>query len=476
MLPGKWVYDDKYNADSNHLRTRAHWVVCGNFDQIAEDNYNIYSAVANQLSVQILFIIIAIHDLECWQYDFVTAYLNAKIPGNRVILMQQPKGLKDSTGRVCQLQKALYGLRRSAKWWFNTLTPVLGKYGFESINSNCCIFRYRNRGIIILLYVDNMLIAAPTTQAIHETRNILMKEFEIKELGPAQLFLGLQITRNRTDRTVYLTQEGYVDKILAKFGKTDLNPVTTPYRHGLELPARWEPLTDQTDYISQTASLNFLSYGTRPDITFTVNKLSQANKGPSKEHVELLQHLWHYIKGTKALGIKLGGKYNPQDLELKAYSNAAFADDLFTQASTGRYVVFLAGGPILWQSKRQSLVTISTTEAEFVNLTPTARSLLWVAQMLKDFDIGTRLPRIIYTDSQNACLTVLNPVNQARTRHIDLRYKWVIECVQKHDFAIVHVSTHDMVADGLTKALQRIRHAGFVKQLGLLIAPKAETD
>ena len=154
-------------------------------------------------------------------------------------------------------------------------------------------------------------------------------------------------------------------------------------------------------------------------------------------------------------------------MELRAYSDAAFADDLLTRASTGGHIIFLAGGPILWQSKRQSLVTASTTEAEFINLTPTARNLLWIRATCQDFGIAVDLPIVLFTDSQNARLTVLNPINQARTRYIDLRYKWVIQRTSRGDFHIIHVRTDEMVADGLTKALPRIRHAAFVKQLGL---------
>ena len=465
VLPGKWVYDDKYDIDGNHIRDRARWVICGNFEGAFTNPHEAYSAVASRISVRIYLTKVAIENLECYAFDYVTAYLNAGIPPDQIVYMQQPKGLEDGTDRVCLLRKALYGLKRSARWWFDTITPILKEHGFEAIDTDCCVFRHPAKGALIILYVDDMLIAAPTTAIIEETRTILANEFELKELGPVQSFLGLQVTRDRENRTIYLSQEAYVDKILAKFDKQSINPVSTPSQANLTLPAAWEPVTDQqSSYIAETASLNYLATGTRPDISFTVSKLSQANKGPSKEHIGLLNHLWRYIKGTKSLGIKLGGRSN---MDLRAYSDAAFADDLLTRASTGGHVIFLAGSPILWQSKRQSLVTTSTTEAEFINLTPTARDLLWIKATCQDFGIPVDLPIVLFTDSQNARLTVLNPINQARTRYIDLRYKWVIQRTDRGDFEVVHIGTNDMVADGLTKALPRIRHAAFVKQLGL---------
>ena len=171
--------------------------------------------------------------------------------------------------------------------------------------------------------------------------------------------------------------------------------------------------------------------------------------------------------GTRDLGILLGGKYDPLDIHLKAYCDAAFADELVSRYSTAGHVIFVAGGPIYWTSKRQTLVTLSITEAEFINLTPTGCSILWIKALLEELGYSQIAPQLLFTDSANAMAIALNPFEKQRTRHIDIRYKWVIDKVAKGEFVIQHVDTKNQIADGLTKGLQKESHANFVRFLNM---------
>ena len=156
-----------------------------------------------------------------------------------------------------------------------------------------------------------------------------------------------------------------------------------------------------------------------------------------------------------------------RNLGLHVYADSGFADVLGTRFSTTGHVVFLAGGPIFWKSRKQTLVCLSSTESEFINLTPAGLSLLWIHNLLKDLGHEQLKPMIMFTDLANARLIALNPLQTARTRYIDIQYKWIIDRIGKGDFDIRHVGTRDMVADGLTKALPREKHVGFVRLLGL---------
>ncbi len=162
---------------------------------------------------------------------------------------------------------------------------------------------------------------------------------------------------------------------------------------------------------------------------------------------------------------------NPTNLHLRAYGDASFATDLITRASVGGHIVMINDCPITWKAKKQRLVTLSSTEAEFINLTPTALSLLWVATKLKDAGYEQNTPLLMFTDSANARAVALNPLNTARTYHIDVRLKWIIQRLAVGEFQLNHVGTNDMVADGFTKPFSGAKHAQFVKQLGLCTAP-----
>src|SRR5580700_2974952 len=410
VLPGKWVLDVKLNAQGEWERNRARWVVCGNYENTeswaAQD---VYAAVANSASVKLFFTLVAINDYECYQYDIVTAFLNAYCKGE-TIYVEQPHGFTDGTRRVCRVKRALYGLRKAPLWWFETICEALKKHGFEPMTSDMCLFKNDKLNALLILYVDDVLIAAPSIEGIHEIREILASYYELKEFGEVQEFLGIAIVRDRKKKQIFLHQRAFTERILERFGYTEHNAVSTPWNSTFSLPTEWEKIPEASEHYSQqTGSINYLSCHTRPDITFTSNRLASGNCGPSPTHWKALQHLFRYLIGTKELGILLGGQYNPTDIDLKAYCDAAYADDLYTRYSTAGHIIFVAGGPIYWTSKKQTLVTLSTTEAEFINITPTGCSLIWIKSLLQELGYSRNTPELIFTDSANALAMALNP-------------------------------------------------------------------
>ena len=469
ILPGKWVLDKKFNAKGEWDRNRARWVVCGNFENAeswaAQD---VYAAVANSASVKLFFTLVAINDYECYQYDVVTAFLNAPCKGDPIYI-EQPHGFTDGTTRVCRLNRALYGLRKAPLWWFETICEALKQHGFEPMTSDMCLFKNDRLSALLLLYVDDVLVGASDLHKIRKIEEILAFHYELKEFGEVQEFLGISIVRNRQKKQVFLHQKGFTERILERFGYSDLSAAATPWNAHFQLPIEWEKLPEGSAlYSQQTGSTNYLSCHTRPDITFISNKLAGGNSGPSPTHWKALQHLFRYLVGTKDLGILLGGQYTMDNLDLKAYCDAAFADELVSRYSTAGHVVFVAGGPIYWISKKQTLVTLSTTEAEFINLTPTGCSLIWIKSLLQELGYLNQGPKLIFTDSANALAIAMNPFERQRTRHIDIRFKWIIDRVKKQEFRLQHVGTEFQVADGFTKGLSKDKHRGFVRQLNMV--------
>ncbi|KAL2149535.1 hypothetical protein VTH82DRAFT_8186 [Thermothelomyces myriococcoides] len=468
ILPSKWVYDEKTDPSTGKKTPRARWVVCGNFDEGSWKAQDVYAAVVNSVTVKIFFAIVAIEDLECYQFDFKTAFLNAPIPDGVDYHVELPPGLNKPPGMACKLKKALYGLRQSPLYWFLALKPVLEEIGFEAIPSDLCLFHHNQTGALLVLYVDDMLMGARDVSIVNDIRDRIREKYDLKELGEPKRFLGLDVIRDRPNRKIFLSQETYITALLRKIGMDNANPAKTPWRSKLELPRVWEKMEDKKNwYATRTGQLNWLACNTRIDIAYTVSRLCEANNGPSQQHIDALHHLYRYLAGTRSYGIELGGKMDINDLKLTAFADASWADDPLHRYSTGGHVVFLAGGPVLWKTKKQTFVALSTTEAEFANLTPTAYSLQWVSQILKECGYPQPVAPIIFTDSKNAYTNVMNPLNVARTRTIDIRYKWVIEKHQEGQFRLEHVNGIEMVADGLTKPLEREKHAHFLRLLGM---------
>lgn len=465
-LDGKWVYDMKY-PEGKEPYARARWVVRG--DQEREDYTvsELYTAVAHIASVRLFYALVAILDYKTAQADVTTAFLNAK--ARKVIYVRQPHNYEDGTGRVCRLNRALYGLPISPAWWFETATEELTALGFTPLFTETCIFR-RDDGVLLILYVDDMIVAAATKKQVEAVMREIDQKFEIKQLGEMKEFLGLQISRDRENRHIFIHQAKFIEKMITKFSDGTLKPAKTPWPQKLEIPSDWrdeKPVMLQTEWLQRTGSSNYLSMGTRPDITFTSQKLSEANSGPSGHHEKVFKHLLRYLSGTTTLALILGGKYNIYDLKPRVYADASFADDRETRCSSAGHIVFVGDGPIFWKSKKQTIVATSSTEAEFMNLTPAGMSLLWITQVLREAGYEQPTPWVLYTDSQNARLAVLNKRNAARTRHIDIRFKWVIQKTEEGYFDLRQVRTDEMITDGLTKALGAINHEKFLIQLRL---------
>jgi hypothetical protein len=180
-----------------------------------------------------------------------------------------------------------------------------------------------------------------------------------------------------------------------------------------------------------------------------------------------MKHLFRYLTGTIDYGITLGGNYSPHDFQLRAFADASFANDVITRYSVGGHVIFAAGEPVLWKSKKQTFVAFSTTEAEFANLTPAGQAVVWVNRILEGFGAKQPKPMVLFTDSANAAKTVLNPLKTARTRTLDIRYKWIIDRTAKGDFDIQQIPGEEMAADGLTKPLLPEKHNRFCIMMGI---------
>jgi hypothetical protein len=256
---------------------------------------------------------------------------------------------------------------------------------------------------MILLYVDDYVIRATTNKAIDAAYAMFDTLYSNKRIGEPRAFLGMQIHRDRLNRTIFLHQQAYVESLITLFTEGVIDAAKTLWPPKTVIPHGWKShntVITSTDWLQRTGRLNWLASLTRPDIAFTTSRLSEANAGAKDIHLQVFKHLLRYLKGTSMYGIKLGGKgYTRHDLHLRTYADASFADRLEDRASTGGHVVFLANGPVLWKSKKQTLVTLNTTEAEFINLTPAAISTMWVDNLLEDLGARQPTPLVMFTDS-----------------------------------------------------------------------------
>jgi hypothetical protein len=391
------------------------------------------------------------------------------------LYLQQPEGFVDdkNPNYVLKLNKALYGLKQSARIWQITLKEALIKLGFEVLQADNCIFINRNTNVILCVYVDDIAAIGPNTKVIDDFIKDLEKYFKIKNLGPIKDYLGIDFIRDSNSNTLKLSQSNYIQKVLDKFGLSQAKSAITPFDAKTKLePNNTTANTDQTKlFQSIIGSLLYITLGTRPDIAFAVIKLSRFASNPSTEHITAAKRVLRYLKSTIDYSIT----YSNTSSYASGYCDSDYAGDLAKAKSTFGWIFYLANGPISWKSKLGSIIAQSTTEAEYIAINAAAKEAVYIKSLLQELGYYKQDRFPLYTDNNGALLLAKNPVFHERTKHIAVKFHYIRDLINKGIIDLYYISTNDQKADGLTKALEKIKFQAFLVQLGLLV-PKATLE
>lgn len=437
-IKNRWVFvtkpdsggETKDHVRGNNKDYRAH-VVAKGFTQVAGIDYEeMFAPVARLDSLRLLLSLAATYDWEIHQIDIKSAYLNGLL--DEEIYMEQPKGFEilGKENKVCRLRKAIYGLKQAGRQWHEHLQDSLRVFGFEKlISGDVSIFFKHNEGdqiIIILVYIDDMAIFG-SREHVQATKEFIGSRYKYTDLGEIKHFLGLRISRNRSKRTLTIDQTEYIQRIITRFDMENCRPVYTPLDSNTVLAANPEKESDSSltaCYQQLIGSLMYAMLGTRPDICFTVNKLSQYGANPSHEHLLAAQHVLQYLSATRSQ--KLIYRTN-DSTELIGYSDSDWAGDRDDRRSTTGYTFILSGGAVAWATQKQRTVALSSTEAEYMALTETSKHAQWTVSLLQQLSFDLDLPIDIFTDSEGAQAISANNVYHKRTKHIDIKYHYIRE-------------------------------------------------
>jgi len=215
-------------------------------------------------------------------------------------------------------------------------------------------------------------------------------------------------------------------------------------------------------YRAAVGSLMYLAIATRPDIAFAVSTVAQFSQDPGPEHWEAVKRIYRYLLGTKRLALTFrAGKQG-----LEGFTDADGASQEHRHAISG-YAYILDGGAVSWASKKQELVTLSTTEAEYVAATHAAKEGVWLCRLVEEVFRPLAHPTPLHSDSQSAIALTKDGSYHARTKHIDIRYHFIRFVVDNGSLRLLYCPTEDMVANTLTKALPSVKVKRFAASLGL---------
>lgn len=450
-LTSRWVLREKEEGVA-----KARLVVRG-FEQKEGIDYDeIFSPVANFTSIRTLFCIAAAKGMKIAKFDVKTAFLYGKV--KEELFMEIPEGFEKVKGKICKLLKSIYGLKQAPSDWKGTLTTSLLKAGWICLITDPCIFKSQDGKAFIGVHVDDILAISEDWCHIDCLNEKLSEDFEMKMEKNPSSYLNIAIEMN--EKEIRLSQTGYTETVLKNFGMHDAKPVATPM-----IPAYSktpDPLSKtKFQYREAVGSLLYLSNKTRPDIAFAVSYASRFLDSPKESDVETVKRTLRYLKGNSNDGIAFKRE---GDLKLEIFCDSDFAGDVTTRKSTSGYVIFLNKGPVTWTSRKQSLVALSSTDAEFIAATEAARELIRLTNFLNEL-IGQDISKSIFIDNQGAIQQIKNGIFTKGTKHIEVKEHFLHERYMKGDFQLNYIPTNENVADILTKALQATKFNLFKRQL-----------
>ncbi|KAL0462665.1 UNVERIFIED_CONTAM: Retrovirus-related Pol polyprotein from transposon RE1 [Sesamum latifolium] len=458
----KWVFKTKLRADGTIERHKARLVAKG-FNQIAGIDYNDnFSPVAKTVTVRLFLTLAAAHGWPLQQIDVNNAFLHGRLDED--LYMTPPEGYEVAPDMVCKLERSIYGLKQVSRQWNAELMSKLLEFGFKQSAHDHCLFTKNTSTdfMALLVYVDDILLTTPTVHLIQSLKEFLHSLFTIKDLGEARYFLSLEIARSSDG--LYVAQNKYIRDIIQDIGLKNAKSTSTPFPLGLKLSEHCGALlADPEQYRRLIRRLLYLGF-TRPDISHSVQQLSQFLTRPCEEHLRATVHVVRYLKGTPSKGLFLP---STSSFLLRAYCDADWASYTDSRRSLTGFCIFFGDALVSWKTKKQTTVSHSTAEAEYWSMAAMVCELRWISYILSDLGLVVKLPIQLFCDNQAALHIMANPVFHECTKHIELDCHVVRDAYKDGFVSPSFVRSASQLADLFTKPLPLKIFAALLDKLGL---------
>ena len=461
----KWVFKTKKDAAGIVTKHKARLVAKGYIQRQGIDFDEVFAPVARLESVRLLLAHAACQGWAVHHMDVKSAFLNGVL--QEEVYVEQPPGfvLHGHENKVLHLVKALYGLRQAPRAWYAKLDESLIGLGFRRSASEHAVYLRGTgaRRLVVGVYVDDLIIAGGNQVDIDTFKDQMKATFKMSDLGLLHYYLGLEMSQ--TEAGITICQSSYAAKILETAGLTDCNSSATPMEPRLKLSkVSSAPAIDPTMYRSVVGSLRYL-VNTRPDLAYSVGFISRFMENPTTEHLAVMKRVLRYVAGTLHFGCHYKRKKDPQ---LVGYSDSDMAGDIDTRKSTSGILFFLGDNTITWQSQKQKIVALSSCEAEYIAASTGACQGVWLARLLAELKGEEANTVTLKIDNESAIALSKNPVFHDHSKHIDIRYHFIRECVEEDRVMLQSIGTTEQLADILTKALGRAHFCEMRSRIGVV--------
>jgi hypothetical protein len=504
----RWVFAVKCDTNNIVEKFKARLTARGFSQQHGVDYFHTFSAVVQYRSLRLLLALAAQRGMKLELMDVVTAYLHADLP--ETVYMQLPEGISSSENngrnrlqaRVWRLRKALYGLKQAGREWGKLLRSFLLEQSFTQLRSDSCVYvkRAASGGLMLVsTYVDDIPSAVDASAAAEwgDIKRHFERRFDIKFLGDAEWLLNMRIARCPSSGSITLDQQAYTEQLLANVGGFEqCRTVSTPSAQE-ELSSSMAPSSAEerrtmatVPYRTVVGALNYLAHSTRPDIAHAVQQVSQYSQDPGAKHWAAVKQILRYLAGTCALGLRFAasssGSAGQLSQPLVSYVDASHGTCADSMRSTTGWVLGLGEGNwIDWCTRKQTVVALSSCEAEYMALAAAAQGVLWARQFMEEVARVAQQPQqltdsaarpstlLMQGDNKSAIAMAVNNSAHAGSRHIRLRYHFIREQVEDGSLTLQWVPTGRQLADVLTKPLHG---QAFRQWRDRLVAPPASSS
>nr|GEV89136.1 hypothetical protein [Tanacetum cinerariifolium] len=459
IIKMKWLWKNKRDEENTIIRNKSCLVAKGYAQKVEVDFEESFAPVARLEAVR-LFIAYAAHkSFTVYQMDVKTTFLYGPLKEKVYDGFVDPY----HPDKVYHLKKALYGLKQAPRAWYDELSNFLVSKRFSkgSIDPTLFITKHGEDILLVQIYVDDITFGSTNPKLSKQFEKLMHIMFEMSMMGELKFFLGFQI--HQSPRGIFINQVKYAQEILIKHGMTSCDSIGTPMamKH-LDADLSGIPV-DQTKYQSMVGALMYLT-ASRPYIVHATCYCARYQAKPTEKHLTVVKRIFRYLKNTNNMGL-----WYPKDtgFELTAFSDLDHAGCLDSRNSISGGIQFLGGDKLVsWSSKKQDCTSMSSAEAEYVSLSACCAQVLWMRTQLIDY--GFHFDKIpMYCDSKAAIAISYNPVQHSRTKHIDVRYHFIKEKVEKGIIELFFVETEYQLADLFTKALSKDSFKYLVRRLGM---------
>ncbi|KAJ9547861.1 LOW QUALITY PROTEIN: hypothetical protein OSB04_020404 [Centaurea solstitialis] len=457
IIAVKWLYRTKLNENGEIDKCKA-GLLKGYTQEKGVDYDEVFAPVARWDTIRTVIASAARNGWKLYQLDVKSAFLHDELKED--VYVAQPPGyvISGAENKVYKLKKALYGLKQAPRAWFSRIEGYFSRRGSREA------VRKESNILIVSLYVDDLIFTSNDLIMLSSFKDSMKREFEMTDLGEMKYFLGVEIRQSAAG--IHISQKKYAEDILRRFGLESCNGVKNPMVPGDNRLTKQEDgkRVDATLFKQMVGSLLYLTV-TIPDLAYSVCLISRFMAGPMESHMMVAKRVIRYIKATTSMGI-FYQRGNTD--EMVAYTDNNYARDLDDRRSTSGYVFMLSGGAVAWASKKQPMVTLSTTEAEYVAAAFCACQCLWMQQVLKQVGgIQSKCAKVM-CDNSSTIKLARNPVFHGNSKHIEVRYHFLRELTRDEVIDLQHCGSKEQLVDIMTKPLrlelfEKLREALGVK-------------